>query len=432
MTPELVGLIGILLLVGLLLTGLPIAFSLGLVGLGGMAILLSPEAAVMKSAIIAFQTIKHYELGVLPLFLLMAHVAFATGASRKFYDAAAKCVGHRRGGLAMATVGGCAGFGAVSGSSLATVATMGSVAVPEMKKHNYDARLISGSVAAGGTLGSLIPPSGMLIVIGILTEQSIGRLFIAAVIPGLTQVLFYVIAIMILCRLAPMMGPVSPRHPWRERLIAVGNSIDMLLLIVLVIGGLLAGWFTPTESGAVGAAGAILLGLVKGQLTLDAMKDALHKALMTTGMLYAIIIGALVFTTFMAVSHIPDAIANHVITDNASTLWIMIGYMVTLLVLGTFLDGVAILTLTTAIFFPIVVASGIDPVWYAIITIRTLEVALITPPLGMNVYVLKSLAPDIPLHTIFRGTVPFLVADFFHLVLLFLVPATVLYLTTFM
>lgn len=432
MMPEMTGIIGLILLLVLLICGLPIAFSLGLVGIAGMAVLLSPEAALIKAGVVAFHTVHHYELGVLPMFLLMAHVAFETGASRQFYDAAAKLMGHRRGGLAMATVGGCAGFGAVSGSSLATVATMGSVAVPEMRKYNYAPSLISGSVVAGGTLGSMIPPSGMLIVIGILTQQSIGKLFVAAIVPGLSQALFYILGIAILCRFFPGLGPASPRHGWKARLIALRDSIDMLILIVFVIGGLLAGWFTPTESGAMGAAGATILGVAKKRLTRAGMQEALKKTLMTTGVLFAIIIGALIFTTFMAVSHIPDAIANQLVASDASNFWIMVGYLLCLLVLGTFLDGVAILTLTTAIFYPIVLASGINPIWYAILTIRTLEIALMTPPLGMNVYVLKSLAPDIPLQTIFKGTVPFLISDLLHVILLFSVPALTLYLTTFM
>lgn len=431
MTPEIIGAIGLILLLVLLVCGLPIAFSLGLVGIAGLAVLLTPEAALIKSGVVAFHTIHHYELGVLPMFLLMAHVAFETGASRQFYDAAAKFVGHRRGGLAMATVAGCAGFGTVSGSSLATVATMGAAAVPEMRKQNYDLSLISGSVVAGGTLGSMIPPSGVLIVIGILTQQSIGKLFAAAVVPGLSQALFYIVTITLLCRFFPGLGPVSPRHGWRARLLSLRDSIDMLILVVFVIGGLLVGWFTPTESGAVGAAGVTILGIVKKRLSWAGMKQALKKTLMTTGVLYAIIIGALIFTTFMAVSHIPDAIASFLVASDASNLWIMLGYLLCLLVLGTFLDGIAILTLTSAIFYPIVLASGINPIWYAILTIRALEVALMTPPLGMNVYVLKSLAPDIPLQTIFKGTIPFLLSDVLHIALLIAIPALTLYLTTF-
>lgn len=423
MSPEISGILGLVLLLTLLLAGMPIGFALGLVGVTGLSLLLSPEAALIKSGVIAFNTVMNYELGVLPMFLLMANVTFATGASRDFFDAAAKFVGHRRGGLAIAAVGGCAGFGAVSGSSLATAATMGLVAIPEMRKHRYASSLVSGSIAAGGTLGSLIPPSGMLIIFGILTEQSIGKLFIAGIIPGISQAFFYVVTILIICWLKPGLGPISPRSTWRHRWIALRNSFDMILLIIFVIGGLLVGWFTPTESGAVGATGAVVIGLIHKKLTFRSFQGALLQTLKTAGVLYAIIIGALIFSTFMAVSHIPTDISEFLVSSNSSPLGIIISYLIVLFILGTFLDGIAILTLTVPIFFPIIMEMGINPIWYAILSIRALEIALITPPLGMNVYVIRSLVQDIPLMTIFAGVVPFLIADILHLMVLVAFPA---------
>ena len=432
MSPEIAGITGLLLLLILLLAGMPIGFALGLVGISGLSILLSPEAAVIKSGVIAFQTIMNYELGVLPMFLLMANITFATGASREFFDAAARFIGHRRGGLAIAAVGGCAGFGAVSGSSLATAATMGLVAIPEMRKHRYALPLITGSVAAGGTLGSLIPPSGMLIIFGILTEQSIGKLFIAGIIPGISQAFFYVVAIILVCWLKPGLGPASLPSTWFQKWRALRNSFDMILLIIFVIGGLLLGWFTPTESGAVGAAGAVVIGLVHKKLSFKSLQESLLQTLKTAGVLYAIIIGALIFSTFMAVSRIPTELSQFLISSNTSQLGIIISYLIVLFILGTFLDGIAILTLTVPIFYPIILEMGINPIWYAILSIRALEIALITPPLGMNVYVIKSLVPDIPLSTIFKGVVPFLMADILHLMILVAIPAMSTILPEFM
>ena len=301
-----------------------------------------------------------------------------------------------------------------------------------MRKHRYALPLITGSVAAGGTLGSLIPPSGMLIIFGILTEQSIGKLFIAGIIPGISQAFFYVVAIILVCWLKPGLGPASLPSTWFQKWRALRNSFDMILLIIFVIGGLLLGWFTPTESGAVGAAGAVVIGLVHKKLSFKSLQESLLQTLKTAGVLYAIIIGALIFSTFMAVSRIPTELSQFLISSNTSQLGIIISYLIVLFILGTFLDGIAILTLTVPIFYPIILEMGINPIWYAILSIRALEIALITPPLGMNVYVIKSLVPDIPLSTIFKGVVPFLMADILHLMILVAIPAMSTILPEFM
>ncbi|HKU42921.1 MAG TPA: TRAP transporter large permease subunit, partial [Polyangiales bacterium] len=254
MTHEVIGILGLLGLLVLLGVGVPIAVAMGLAGLLGLAVLLSPEAALIKAGVVAFHSVSNYELGVLPLFVLMAHVCFASGATQKFFDAAAKMIGHRPGGLALASIAGCAGFGAISGSSLATAATVGLVALPEMRKQQYSPALATGCLAAGGTLGVLIPPSGALIVFGIIAEQSIGRLFAAAVIPGLSQALFYMAAIYALCKLRPQLAPPSPRSSWRERWVAMRGLSDISLLSVAVLAGILFGWFTPTEAASTGTA----------------------------------------------------------------------------------------------------------------------------------------------------------------------------------
>ncbi|WP_235518072.1 TRAP transporter large permease [Sphingomonas sp. Leaf208] len=428
MTPELVGIVGILVLLAALAGGVPIGIALALVGMSGIAVLIGPEPAVIKAGVVAFETISKYELGVLPLFLLMAHICFAAGASRDFFSAAAAFLGHRRGGLALASIGGCAGFGAISGSSLATVATVTSVALPEMRRAGYDPGLATGALAAGGTLGSLVPPSGALIVFGIIAEQSIGKLFAAAIIPGVTQAIFYMATIAILCAINPALGPATIRMPWRERWPALRRIADILLLILFVIGGLMIGWFTPTEAASVGVAGALLLWMFRGGITRVAFADALRATLRTTGMIYVVIIGAILFATFISVSEITEHLAK-LVTDAHATPTIAILVMaLVLLLLGSFLDGLALMLLTTPIFLPIAEQLGMSPVWFGIFLVRTMEIGFVHPPLGLNVYVIQAMARDIPLGTIFRGIVPFLIADFIHLGLIIAFPIIVLWL----
>ena len=426
--PELIGLIGILILLGLLAAGVPIGNSLALVGIGGLAVLISPEAALIKAGVVSFEVISKYELGVLPLFLLMAHLCFAAGASRDFFDVAAKFVGHRRGGLALASIGGCAGFGAISGSSLATVATISSVALPEMRKAGYHPGFASGALAAGGTLGSLIPPSGALIVFGIIAEQSIGKLFAAAIVPSMTQAISYLITIVVLCAFRPALGPATARVPWGERLPALRKVVDIFALILFVIGGLMIGWFTPTEAASVGVSGALLLLVVRRKFSRTAVIEALRSTLRTAGMIYVVIIGALIFATFVSVTGITDALSGAVTDFHASPLVAILIMTLVLLVLGSFLDGVALMLLTTPIFLPIAEQLGYSPIWFGIYLVRTMELGFVHPPLGLNIYVIQGIAKDLSLGTIFRGVIPFLVADFVHLAALILIPAMALWL----
>jgi len=422
------GLIGILCLLGLLTLGVPIGAALGLVGLAGLALLISPEAAVIKLGVISFETVSRYELGVLPLFLLMAHLCFAAGASRDFFTAAARFIGHRRGGLALASIGGCAGFGAISGSSLATVATIGSVALPEMRRAGYKPGFAAGALAAGGTLGSLVPPSGALIVFGIIAEQSIGKLFAASIIPGISQALFYMATIAILCAFRPELGPPAARATWAERRAAFRRIIDVLLLIVFVIGGLMIGWFTPTEAASVGVVCSTLLWAFRGGFTIPAFADALRATLRTTGMIYLVVIGAILFAAFVSVTGLADQLAGFVSDLHASPTLAIVAMAAVLLLLGSFLDGLALMLLTTPIFLPIAVSLHMSPVWFGIFIVRTMEIGFVHPPLGLNVYVIQGMAKDISLGTIFRGIIPFLIADFIHLGLLIAFPAISLWL----
>jgi tripartite ATP-independent transporter DctM subunit len=428
MTPELIGLLGIVILLALLTTGVPIGVGLGLVGIAGLAVLISPEAALIKAGVVAFDVAMKYELGVLPLFLLMAHLCFAAGASRDFFDVAARFVGHRRGGLALASIAGCAGFGAISGSSLATVATVGSAALPEMRRAGYSPGFAAGALAAGGTLGALIPPSGALIVFGIIAEQSIGKLFAAAIIPGVSQALFYMLAISIVCRFRPTLGPRTARVAWRDRLRGLYKIADILVLILFVIGGLMIGWFTPTEAASVGVVAAFGLCVLRGAFNRTAIAGALAETLRTTGMIYVVIIGAFLFANFVSVTGIADHMSQLVRDMHTSPVLAIALMALLLLLLGSFLDGLALMLLTTPIFLPIAVELGYSPIWFGIFLVRAMEIGFVHPPLGLNVYVIQGIAKDIPLGAIFRGIVPFLAADFLHLALLIGIPALALWL----
>jgi C4-dicarboxylate transporter DctM subunit len=421
-------LLGFGLVILLLMLRTPISVSLGIVGMGGLALLLSPEAALIKAGTTAFHTISHYELGVLPLFLFMAHVLFSAGVSTRLFNVASRFVGHKPGGLALASVAGCAAFGTVSGSSLATSATMGLVALPEMRKAGYDTSLATGALAAGGTLGVLIPPSGALIVYGVIAEQSIGRLFTAAVIPGLTQALFYLGVVWLLCRRNPALGPVQPRASWRERMVALGGIIDIMALVVFVLAGIMIGWFTPTEAAAVGSLGALAICGLRKKLSVPMLRNAVRETLRTSGMLYLVIIGALIFSAFVSATDFAAAISSWIAVVPGGALGAIIAMAIVLLVLGMFLDGMGTMLLTTPIFLPIIEQYGLSPIWFGIFLVRTIEMGFLTPPVGMNVYVIHGIARDIPVGTIFRGVTPFFLSDIVHLSLLIAFPVLALWL----
>ncbi|MFO7276026.1 MAG: TRAP transporter large permease [Pseudomonadota bacterium] len=420
------GTICVIALLVLLTLGVPIGVAMGMVGMVGLILLVGFEPAVIKSGVVLFETVSRYELGVLPLFLLMAHLCFAAGASRDFFDAAARIIGHRRGGLALASIGGCAGFGAISGSSLATAATIGLIALPEMRKRGYSDALATGSIAAGGTLGSIIPPSGALIVFGILAEQSIGTLFTAAIVPGITQALFYMITIMILCRWRPSIGPATEKASWAERRAALLRISDIGGLIVLVIGGIALGWFTPTEAASLGAVGSLLLCVLRRKLTAQALRTALAETLRTAGMIYVVIIGALLFSVFMSFTGLAEQVSSFMNGLEGGRIMAIIAMTLMLLLLGSVLDGLALMLLTTPILLPIVIDLGLSPIWFGVYLVRTMEIGFIHPPVGINLYVIQSIAPDVTLSRMFKGVLPFLAADFLHLALLIAVPGLAL------
>jgi C4-dicarboxylate transporter, DctM subunit len=420
------GVLGIVALLALLMTGMPIGIALGLVGLVGLAATIGLEPALIKSGVLLFETLTRYELGTLPLFMLMAHLLFAAEASRDFFDLAARTLGHRRGGLAMASVAGCAGFGSINGSSLATTATIGLVALPEMRSRGYSDSLATGAVAAGGTLGQMIPPSGALIVFGIIAEQSIGALFTAAIVPGLTQMLSYFLVIALAVRWRPALAPRLPRASWAERRASLRRVIDIGLLVIAVTGGIAIGWVTPSEAAALGAFGALLICLFRRRLNTETLARALEETLRTSGLIYLVIVGALIFSAFISVTGLTDSIGATIAGLGLGPPATMLLVAVFLLLIGSVLDGLALMLLTTPILLPLVADLGLSPVWFGIFLVRAMEIGFVHPPIGMNLYVIQGVAPDVSIGRIFRGVLPFLTADLLHLVLLTLFPVLVL------
>jgi C4-dicarboxylate transporter DctM subunit len=425
-----IGIAGVVVLLVMLTAGIPIGVALGLVGFGGLTLLLGLEPALIKSSVVLFETLSRYELGVLPLFLLMAHVCFAANASRDFFDVAVRMIGHRKGGLALASIGGCAGFGTISGSSLATAATIGLVALPEMRKRGYSGALATGTVAAGGTLGQMVPPSGALIVFGIIAEQSIGKLFTAAIVPAITQAMLYCAAIVILCYFKPDVAPATPRANWAERRAALVRVIDIGVLVLLVIGGIAIGWFSPPEAASVGAVGALLLCAWRKRLSRSALGKALNETLRTSGMIYVVVVGALIFSVFISLSGMAEQVAQLLGSVGDSRIVSLMVIAGLLLLLGSLLDGLALMLLTTPILLPIIQNMGMSPIWFGIFLVRAMEIGFVHPPIGMNLYVIQNIAKDVSLARIFKGVLPFLAADFVHLLLLILVPSIAMWLPT--
>ncbi|WP_427963505.1 TRAP transporter large permease [Altererythrobacter sp.] len=426
-TPE-TGMIGIAILFTLLLLGVRVGVALGLVGFGGLALILGMEPALIKSGVVVIDTFTRYELGTLPLFLFMAHIFFSIDASRDLFDSAAKFLGHRRGGLAYASIAGCGGFGAINGSSLATAATMGLVALPEMRKRGYSDSLATGTIAAGGTLGQMIPPSGALIVFGIIAETSIGELFTAAIVPGITQALLYFAVIFLLCRFRPGIAPAGERAGWGDRFRSLTRIWEIIALVILVIGGIASGWISPPEAAAIGAAGALATAAVRRRLNLVMLQEAFSETLKTSGMLYLIIVGALIFANFVGITGLADAAGETVASFGLGQLGTLFLIAALLLVLGSVLDGLALMLLTTPILLPIVSATGMSAIWFGIFITRAMEIGFVHPPLGMNLYVIQGVAKDVSIGRIFKGVLPFLASDFLHLILLIIFPALVYWL----
>lgn len=428
MSPLLIGIIGIVILMMLLLSGLPIGVSMGLVGVSGLWYMLGPDVglSILKTA--PYDAIAKYGFAVVPLFILMGSFCFQAGVSKNLYFAVNTWIGHFRGGLAMATVGACAGFAAVSGSSLATAATMGTVALPEMKKYKYDMALSTGAISAGGTLGILIPPSVVLVIYGILTETSIAELFLAGFIPGLLEAVFYMITIAIVCRINPHAGPAGSRSSVKEKISSLKETWPILLLFTIVIGGIYSGIFSPSEAAGVGAFAALVIAICQGKMNRKAFVASLDDTVKSTGMIFTIMIGAVILGYFMTATRLPFDLASIVSGWEVNKYVVFGAILLVYIILGCIMIPMAMVILTIPIVFPLVQSLGFDGIWFGIITVRIFEIAQITPPVGMNVFIMKGVAPEVPLTTIFRGIVPFFIADLLHLTLLIAFPQIVLWL----
>ncbi len=410
MSIEAIGFVGIAALLVLLVLRIPVAFAMFLVGFIGIWLLNGWNAAMGLLSSETFTLASSPELVVVPLFILMGNVASATGMSRQLYNAAYAIIGHVRGGLASATVIGCGGFAALSGSSVASALTMGKVSLAEMERFDYDPRLSTGVVAAGGTLGILIPPSTGFVIFAILTEQSIGRLFLAGVFPGLLLLTLFVLTVTLICWVRPSAGPRGPRTSKSEKLVALTGALPILLVIVVTIGGIYGGLFSPVEAAGVGAALVILYGIATRRLSLAALWQAARSSVVTTATVMLILIAAHMINPFLALSQVPAYVGEALVSLQIPVLGTLALMLLMYLILGCFLEGFAMLVLTLPIFFPVVLQLGIDPIWFGVLVVLTLEMGLISPPVGINVFIVKSVAPKVPLGDIFRGVVPFWVA----------------------
>ena len=433
MEAALIGFAAVLVLV---LLRLPIAFAMGLVGMIGYWHETSFRGAISMVGRLIIDTAQDYGLSVVPLFILMGLFVNKGGLSRELYRVSYDFLGHFKGGLAMATIVACGGFSAICGSSLATAATMSKVAMPEMRKYGYSDALSTASIAAGGTLGILIPPSVILVIYGLLTETSIGKLFIAGIVPGLLGIVLYLFAVRFTVLRNPDAGPAGERASWSERLSALRGIWAVLLLFVLVIGGLYGVFnfaplnlaFSPTEAAGMGAMGAFLIALSRGGLTFRGTYDVLIETAHTTAGLFAVLIGAWIFSNFINIAGLPEALLSFVNQAGFSPFTVMLMIIMVYIVLGCVFESLSMLLLTVPIFFPLVTSLGYDPIWFGIVVVVVTEISLITPPVGLNVFVLKGVVRDVPTATIFKGVTPFWIVDIIRLALLMLIPSLVLFL----
>lgn len=425
MTGLQIGLCGMALLFVLLASSMPVAFAMTLVGVVGYAVMVNGSAALYILVTDYHDTFSNYGLTVIPLFVLMGQVAFHTGISQRLFAAAQSWFGWLRGGLAMATVGACTAFGAICGSGPATAATMAAVALPEMRRYKYHAGFAAGTVAAGGSIGMMIPPSIVFIVYGVMTEQSIGKLFIAGIVPGLMVAALFMLTIMLLCRWRPALAPPATAEPWRARFRALSGVLEILALFALVMGGMFAGWFTPTEAAAIGAAGSLVIAALARKLTWRMLTTALNETLRTSCMVLVIVAGATVFGHFLQITNVPTSLAQWM-ADLALPGWgIMLMIIGFYLIAGAFLDALALVMLTIPIFYPVVLKLGFDPIWFGVVIVLVTQMGVISPPVGVNVYVVSGMDRAVPLASVFKGALPFLLALIFGTLLLLAFPQLV-------
>jgi tripartite ATP-independent transporter DctM subunit len=428
MDPVSIGVIGIALLILLFLIRMPVAFAMAFIGFLGFSYLSSFQSGLKLLARDIFEQFSNFPLSAIPMFILMGSFAFASGIGKRLYDAAYTILGGLPGGLTMATVVSCGFFAAICGSTSATAATIGKIALPEMKRYHYDDTLAAGCVASAGTLGILIPPSTIFLVYGIITEQSIGKLFVAGILPGIILSILFVLTVRVICWHNPSCAPAGTPTTLKEKTRALTGIGEALILFGIVIGGLFLGWFTPTQAGGVGAAGALMIGLVRRQLSWRTFWESTKDGLRTSCMVLCVIAGATVFGHFMAVSTIPFILADWVEGLPLPPMAIMGVIVLIYLIGGCFMDAMALVVLTVPVIYPVVIRLGFDPIWFGVIIVLISEMGVITPPVGVNVYVIKGIAPEIPLETIFKGIFPFLIALFINAALLMAFPKIALFL----
>jgi C4-dicarboxylate transporter, DctM subunit len=427
MSPEMIGFIGILVLFVFLAMRLYIGMAMMVVGFVGIIALKGWGCASSLLSLLPFSETKSYSMTVIPLFILMGQFAFISGISSDIYKTFYSWLGHLRGGLAIATVVACAFFAAVSGSSLASAATMGMVAIPEMLKYKYDPSLATGCVASGGTLGILIPPSIGFVIYGILTEQSIGKLLMAGLLPGIVLALLFIVVIIVMCIIKPELGPRGDKTTFLQKIKALSGTWGMLLLFLIVIGGIYTGIFTPTEAAGVGAFCAFLIVALKKKLTWSSFLLSLVETGKMTAFIFLIVIGASVFSYFLALTGLPSALTTFMTGLPVPRGVIFLAICILYVILGCVMEVYSIMILTLPIIFPIVSALGYDPIWFGVMVVILLEVGLITPPVGLNVFVIKGVAPSVPVGTIFRGIWPFLIMQFVMMIILYFFPKLALF-----
>ena len=429
MTEALIGFIAIF---GLALLRMPLAFSMGLVGIVGIGLTRGWMPALASTAQVVQETGFAYTLSVIPLFILMGNFVARAGLAHELFHAAYTFIGHRRGGLAHATIAACAGFGAICGSSIATAATMSKVAYPSMKKLGYSDALSTGVIASGGTLGIMIPPSTIMVIYGIVTETHIGKLFAAGVIPGILTAILLMLAVVIMTSQDPEHAPAGEKFTWRQRMEALRGIWGVLLLVIVVLGGIYGGVFTATEGAGMGAAGAFLFAWARKALTWESLIDILVESARTTGMLFTLLIAATVFANFVNFTTMPGDLKEWITHLGLSPIMVVGAMMVIYIILGTVMEELTMVLLTIPLFFPIVVQLGFDPVWFGVLIVMVIQIGLISPPVGMNLFVLNTLLPKVGLGTIFRGCWPFVGMQIITLGILLFFPSLSLYLPSLM
>ena len=426
--PLLVGITAFLVLIFLLAITVPIGVAMMLCGVGGLAMIIGLVPSLSLFGTTVMQSVVTYDLSIIPLFILMGALASRSGLSQELYDAFNAWLGGFRGGLALATVGACGAFAAICGSSVATAATMSKVALPEMKKYRYSDSMATGSVAAGGIIGILIPPSVILVLYGLLTESSIGDLFIAGFLPGILTILVFMIVISIVTRLNPESGPAGEKSTWKQKLNATLKTWAITALFATVIGGIYFGVFTPTEAAGVGAFGALFIAFSRKRLNREMMIETLLETGQTSAMIFTILIGAITLNNLVIFSGLANALADFVSGLDMSPATVMLIILLMYLIMGCFLDALAMILLTVPIFYPIVLDLGYDPIWFGIIVVMVVELGLITPPIGMNVFVIKGMVQSVPLVSIYKGVLPFVIGQVVLIIAVFLIPEIALWL----